>query len=450
MARYLVLTVVFLLLGLPALPAAAVTLKEAVALALANNHEIVAGRDLLAAGNEEIAIARSHLLPSIRFEERFMRTSNPTYGFMAKLNQERFTARDFAIPALNSPRPINDFQGSITLEQPLYAPAARLGLAMSREAHAAQRREFRRTMQGVAMDTARAYLMALTAREYVAVAEKGRQDAAEHLRIAELRFKNGLGLYSDTLRAATALTKAEQQLVSARKNFAVARRSLGLLTGSGESLEVTSTGSLDLPLRDLAFYQEAARSRDDIKALEHQRNNAENGIKLARTGFLPTVGVGSSYQINDHASPFTGEGSSWQLMARLKWNLFSGNRTTHTQRKAQHQLAATREYLAGMKKAASFQVYQAYLAVKESRKIGELARAALASAEEGSRLVAIRYENSLSPMVDLLDAQVSLDQARANAVARNLEYELARIRLGYESGTILADLQLEENLEANK
>ena len=275
---------------------------------------------------------------------------------MAKLNQERFAMEDFAISALNDPRPVNDFQAAISLEQPLYAPIASLGLKMSREVYFGQRRALRRTMQTVAMDTARAYLQALIAREYITVAEKGREDAIEQQRTAELRYKNGLGLYSDTLRAATAVTAAEQRLVTARKNYKVACRALGLLTGSGESLEINQDQPLDLPVRDLAFYQKSVMAREDIKAMEHRHANAENGLKLARAGLLPTVGIGSSYQINDHATPWQGEGDSWQLTALLRWNLFSGKRTSHEERKALHQLSAAGEELAGIKNSSSYQV----------------------------------------------------------------------------------------------
>jgi outer membrane protein len=55
----------------------------------------------------------------------------------------------------------------------------------------------------------------------------------------------------------------------------------------------------------------------------------------------------------------------------------------------------------------------------------------------------VRFEGSLSPLVDLLDSQVSLDRARANLVARENGYRLAVSSLSYASGTILKDLQIE-------
>ena len=96
-----------------------------------------------------------------------------------------------------------------------------------------------------------------------------------------------------------------------------------------------------------------------------------------------------------------------------------------------------------MTEMVSFKIHEAYLTVEEARKNAELSLAALKTAEEGQRLVKSRYENSLSPLVDFLDVQVHLNQARANQVAKENEYLFAIINLGFESGTILKDLKIE-------
>jgi outer membrane protein TolC len=106
-------------------------------------------------------------------------------------------------------------------------------------------------------------------------------------------------------------------------------------------------------------------------------------------------------------------------------------------------MAEAQEYLSGFKKQVSFKVQEAYLAVEETKKNLELSEKALKTAEEGKRLVKSRYENSLAPIVDLLDTQLYLDRARADYVARENEYQLAIIKLCYESGTILNELKIE-------
>ncbi|NWF52394.1 MAG: TolC family protein [Nitrospirae bacterium] len=420
-----------------------VSLSDAIRIAMENNHEIKALRNSLSAQKEDIGVARSFLLPKITFEERYMRTNNPPYSFTAKLNQERFSQTDFEIASLNNPRPINDFQTSISFEQPLFVRKANIGLDMSKTEFSAKTEEFIRKKEEIALRVVQTYMAVHTAKEYVSVSEKAVDDAKEHLRIAELRYKAGLGLYSDTLRASTAVTDAEQRLVSAQKNLNIAKRALGLLLGMTESVD-SDNESPEFTVMSADYYTNASLARKDIKSLELRYENAQNSIKLAESGYFPTIGIGGSYQLNDHRRPFGSEGDSWQLTAFLRWELFDGTKREHERSKAKYKASETEEYLNGLKKAVAYKVYEAYLGVHEAKKNVELSKNALKTAEEGKRLVKIRYENALSPIVDLMNAQVSLDHARANLVAKENEYRIAIANLSYESGTILKDLKIEQ------
>jgi outer membrane protein TolC len=282
----------------------------------------------------------------------------------------------------------------------------------------------------------------MTAKQFVRVSEKALEDSREHLRVAGVRYSDGVGLYSDSLRASTSVTEAEQRLVSAQKNLNVAKRALGLLLGRDEAIETTE-GAPDIALMPVEYYMNSSLARRDIKSLELRYENAKNNVKLAEASYFPNIGIGGNYQLNDHNTPFGSEGTSWTLLAFLRWDIFDGTKRERERTKAKFQVAETEEHLKGLKKAVSFKVYDAYLGVEEAKKNAELSSSALATAEEGTRLVMARYERSLSPVVDLLDAQATLDQARANAVARSNDYLLSVINLSYEAGTILQDLKTE-------
>ncbi|MFO0754670.1 MAG: TolC family protein [Thermodesulfovibrionales bacterium] len=419
-----------------------VSLVEALHRALEENPELSALRNALSAQGEEIGVSRSSLLPKLSFEEAVTRTNNPPFAFSAKLNQERFSQDDFALRSLNAPKPITDFQTSLSFEQVLFALPARIGVTMAKGEYSAKKEDFVRKKEEIVFKVVQAFLAVNTAREYVNITEKEAEDAREHLRIAGLRYDAGLGLYSDTLRAATAVTEAEQKQVSARKNLAVARRALGLLLGVSEEVDISGEGAA-LPVLDLAYYTTASLSRKDIISLQQRHENEKYKIKLAESAYLPTIGVGGGYQLNDHRNPFGAEGDSWRIGAFLRWNLFDGSKREHERAKAHFGMRESEENMKALKNAVSFQVAAAYLGVEEARKNAELSQAALKTAEEGKRLVKVRYENSLSPLIDLLDAQVSLDHARAGMVARENEYRTAAARLSYESGTILRDLKIE-------
>lgn len=419
-----------------------VTLSEAIRIAMEDNHEMRATKSGLLAQRADIGVARGSLLPQVGFEQRAVRTDNPPGVFMAKLNQERFTAADFGLNALNHPAPVTDFQSMVTLDQPIFVGKALLGLTMARKEYDAKGEDYGRKKEETAFRVTQAYLAVLTAKEYLGVARAGIDDAAEHSRIAEDRYKNGLGLYSDVLRAKTAGIEAEQRMVTAEKNLSVAKRALGTLLGTSEPIDIPGTEKIEIPMKDIGYYQSEAAARKDIRALQIRYENAGNGVRLADSKYLPTVGVRAIYQMNDHNRLLGTEGDSWWLMGVLRWDLFDGASREYEREKARHKQAETEEQLKGLKALAAFSVAETYLAADEAKKNIELSKAALAAAEEGRKLVVSRFENSLSPIVDLLDVQLNVDHSRANVVARENDYFLALVRLGFEAGTIMRDLGL--------
>jgi outer membrane protein TolC len=420
------------------------SLREAILAAIANNDELRAMGHGVSAQQEEVGIATSFLLPRAFFEERIMRTNNPAMVFSSKINQGTFTAEDLAgaPKTFNEPSPLNDFQTLVGVEQPVFARRANIGVAMAREELAAKQEEFARKKEELVFRVIQTALLVHTAREHVTTAQSAVTDATEHKRLAEARFAAQLGLYSDTLRAFTAVKEAEQKLVSAQKNLNVAKRALGLLLGRSEAVDIEPQLP-DIALQPMDYYTDAAQARRDLKSLELRHENTKRQVQLAEAEYLPTVGVGSTFQLNDPDYPFGSAADSWQIMAYLRWNLFDGAKREHERSKARYQVAETREQLNGLKKAVAYYVYEACQGVEEARRKSELSRAAVETALEGKRLVLKRYENALSPLVDLLDAQLSLDQARANLVAAESAHRLAIAHLSFQSGTILKDLEIE-------
>jgi outer membrane protein TolC len=417
-----------------------VTLSEAIDIALQDNHDVRATRSSLHAQKADVGIARGSLLPQLGVEERVARTNSPPGVFMSKLYQERFTQGDFDVRSLNQPAPVTDYQTMFTLDQPVFVGKALLGWTMAKKEFAAKSDDYERKKEETALRVSHAYFSVRTAKEYVKVARAAIADRQEHLRSAELRHKNGLGLYSDVLRAKTAALEAEQRLVTAEKNESVAKRALGVLLGTSEAVDVAAEQAADLPLRDMEYYRDRVDHRKDVRALEARYENTRNQVRLAESRYLPTIGVRASYQFNDHRRVLGTEGDSWFLAGVLRWELFDGASREYERVKALHKREETEERLKGLRRMASFSVAEAYLTAEEAQKNIALSRTALSAAEEGKKLVASRFANSLSPIVDLLDVQLAVDQARAMLVARENEYRLALVKLAYESGTIIEEL----------
>lgn len=419
-----------------------VTLTEAVKIALDENYELRAAKNALFAQKEGIGIARSAFLPKLTFEERATRTNNPPLSFMMKLNEQRFSQNDFIVDELSNPQPVNDYQTTFFIEQTVFSMKSFVEFSIAKNEYAAKNADYQRTKEDTVFKVVQAYLRTHTAREFLAVAQKGIEDAREHLRVAEARYRNDLGLYSDSLRARTALAEAEQILVSSEKEYDVAKKWLGLMLASSAPVDIINE-DISLSVKDLDYYKNVSLARKDLEAMKTRYETARKNIKAAESAYFPYIGVGGSYQMNDHRKLFGTEGDSWQVSAFLRLELFDGTNREYQRSKARYQAAEVKEHVNSLREFISFKVHEAYLSVEEAKKNIDLAHAALKSAEEGKRVVVSRYENSLSPIVDLLDVQLNLNRARATAVARENAYKLAVINLGYESGTIMKDLNIE-------
>jgi len=421
---------------------ARMTIMEAIRIALADNHELKAMKNAALAQEKDIGIARSLFLPRIFIEERYLQTTNPGYAFMSRLNQARIVQQDFNPSSLNHPDPISDFQSSLTLEQPLFMKKALVGLDISKTEAQARNAELGRRREDVAYQVVRACLTIVSAREFLRAADQGVEDAREHHRVALTRFSNGVGQYADTLRTSTALTDARQKRNVAEKNLHLARRGLGLLLGMTGAADVEDA-TLPLHRKELPYYVNAAVARSDLQAAELRVKNASNSVRMAEAGYFPYIGAAGTYQLHDHNHPFGSEGSNWQVGAFLRWDLFDGTRREYERSKSMQLSSQAREQVAALKKGIDYRIYEAYLNVEEAVKNVDLARESLQAAREGTRLIKARYENGLSPLTELLNAQTSLEQARTGMAAQESASKIALATLCHESGTILQDLNIE-------
>jgi outer membrane protein TolC len=418
--------------------------KEAILIALENNSEIMAMQAALSASEKDIGISRSYLIPKIKVGEDFVTTNNPAQVFGLKLNQRRLTSADFAgAPGtFNNPGNITNFMTYGLVEVPVFNKPSLVALKMAKAQYSANGYVYMRKQEELIKNVAQNYLQIGTAQEYLKTAQQGLKDANEHLRIANVRNKSELGLYSDVLRAKTEVAEAEQRITTAKKNLDVAKRSLGYLLGTKQSVDISNTTPV-LELKNIDYYKDSMSQRNDLKALEINVQNAKNGIRLAQADWFPTLNLNASYNLYQSNYPFGAEGNNYIAGAFLQWNLFDGMKRNYETRKAKYKVKEAEFYKESLVNAIDFKVFESFAGVQEANKNYELAQIALASAEEGNRLVTKRWQASLSPFVDVLESQTNLDRARANLVKSQNDLKAQLINLYFESGVLKDELALD-------
>ena len=419
------------------------SLKDALSMALENNNQIKAARFNSQAALQGVESANSRYLPTVSFEETLVASNSPVTTFMMKLDEGRFTQNDFLISNLNNPADAHDFKTVLSLQQPLFAPSLSPLKEMAVKDAEKSGLQLEAARQGIAFQVFHLYLEAQKAAAQLKAADKAVANARENLRLATVKTSAGIGLKSDELRSRTHLAMVEQQHITVANNLTLARMKLALLIGLPEDnrYEVSETlDSIAVPAMSEQVISETLLNRVEIRQSTTDIEKSAAALNLARSEFLPTVGAFASYQLNAKDAPFTSDNDAWTAGVSLKWNLFDGFHSTSEHKRAAAAQAAAREMLEATSKDVRYQLKESYLRRDEAGQQLEVARHAVADAEETVRLLAKRYENSLSTMAELLDAQTALNQARANLVETGAGYALAGGRVYYMTGTFVKEM----------
>src|SRR5579885_2983900 len=95
----------------------ALSVRDAVRLAVEQNKSIQATVAGSKAAEAQIAAARGGYLPKLNYTESFTRSNNPVFVFSSLLTQHLFTEQNFQVGPLNRPDFLNNFQSQVTVDQ---------------------------------------------------------------------------------------------------------------------------------------------------------------------------------------------------------------------------------------------------------------------------------------------------------------------------------------------
>ncbi|BCS52552.1 TolC family protein [Geobacter sp. SVR] len=440
---YMILAIVLLIPGPANSESLKLSLRESIAMALGTSHRIKAASSGVQAAQQNAAAVESRYYPGIFLDENFIASDTPTRAFMMKLDQGRFTQDDFQTSTLNHPDPRHDFRTAITAEIPLFVPSTAPARAMAVKEAEKEAAHLDAEQEEVAFQVFRLYLQARTAAAQAAVAGQAVADARENLRLADVRSRAGTGLKSDELRARSHLATLEQRLITANNDLAIARMRLATTIGLGLGSRVeTQDEPLAFPLdaSEESLMAAARAERRDLRAARTELERTDAAVSLATRAYLPTLGAVAGYEMHGSA-PFSADNDSWMAGLSLRWQLFDGFGRSRERGRAAALRTAAGERLRSSQDEVEFQVRESLLRREEMLQRREVARHALADAEEAARLVARRFENALATMVELLDAQTALNQARATLQASEADAALATGAVWHACGIFLKEMR---------
>ena len=408
----------------------------------------------IASGRTATATAQSFaplkgVLPTVRVEAGYVRTTDPIGVFGSTLRQRSVAQANFDPARLNHPDAVGNFQGGIVVEQPLFNGDAWAGRRAARRAADAASTSEDWTRIATRADVIRAYYAAVLARERVATLTSAARAAHAHVAQAEAMVRQGLVTKSDALLASVRAGDIDAQLADAEGGAVTARRQLIVLSG-GDAAQGEQTLALPTSLPDADRIRAIVApdtgaiglaTRADVLAASRGAEAARGDALRARLAYLPRVNGFARYDWNSAARLYAGD-RNWTAGVVASWNVFAGASDVSDVRASDGRAATAQAEAAAAAANARLQAEQTQTALTVALTRLALAERAVSQSAEAHRVVARKYEGGLATVVELLDAQaaemqsaLAFSQARWSTIIAAAERRLAS---GRDPGSLTA------------
>ena len=336
-------------------------------------------------------------------------TPNPSTGEMVSSGFAYF-------PGLNLDYKIGTvYSGGVQVEQPLYMggkirAAYKMSLLGKEMAHLNETL----TSSEVILNTDKAYVLLVKAKEMKKVAEKYHALLTELSKNVESAHKHGMKPQNDVLKVQVKLNESELALRKADNALRLA--GMNLCHYIGRPLTTQIDVSDDFPEMEKEWNMQVSdiTARPEYGILNKQVAIAEQEVKLNRSELLPHIGVRGSYdylhglEVNDETLMKKG---AFSVFLNVSVPLFHFGERTNKVKSAKVKLEQARYEQENANEKMLLELMQAANNLDESRLETELSERSLAQAEENMKVSGKQYEVGLETLSDYLEAQALWQQA---------------------------------------
>jgi outer membrane protein TolC len=354
-------------------------------------------------------------------------TGSATHNFLVKETSSNIIGSSISGTNVSPAR--NLFNGSLTLDQALFAPRTWYAVGTAHKNEDLARMSVEDVKRQIAQSVANALITVVTTERIAELNRVGFRSALERLEITNRKKALGAATGLDVVRARQDVETARAPLVSGDEDLRKAREALGLALGFSEPIGVDRAISLDGIEKSAQTACHPAKSIDeraDIAAAHAQVTVAERGIGDAKYRYSPTVSARSTLNYQSLASDFTAN-PTWNIQAILTIPIFDGGARYGATRSAEAATDQAEQKLVGLRRQAEIQVAQARRAVTVADAARKVAADARQIAAETDRLTQAGYLEGQGTSLELVTAAAALRQAEVSLAIREFDVVKARV-----------------------
>lgn len=411
-------------------PGRILTLEECLQLGIDNSKELKISKSKISSSEAKITEATSQLLPLLKFQASYQRLSNiPPFEVLLPI---------FPQPIQISPVILNNYNLKLTLQQPLFTGFRLWSLKGAAENnYESSSYEYKKNLNDVAYNIRSAFWNYYKAMQIKKVIEENLKLTKNHLDDTKNFMKSGLATKNDLLKLEVQYSNTKLQLIESENNIDIVRSNLNkLLNLPLEANTEITVSEIDTSFTNYKLsnlIEQSKENRNDLKSLEYRVKASENGVTAANGGWYPSIYlVGDYYYSKPNQRIIPAENKfkdTWDIGVTLQWDLWNWGYTSSRSTQAEEQKVQAETSLSQLKDAVELEVYQTFLTYKRAVDKINVSRQSVEQSEENYRSTQDKYNQQIATSTDLIDAEVSLLQAKTNLTTALVDYQMAKVKL---------------------
>lgn len=284
-----------------------------------------------------------------------------------------------------------------------------------------------------------AYFDLLEAEKMITVTEKEVESITSYLADVQHLYEQGVVVKNDLLPAQVRLADARQRLIAARNGRELAQANLNNI--------------LALPLKDKTGVSDIAMTPPELPALEEGWRTAES--QRPEIAFLDSMEQASRFseqaKSRENAPTLFAQGGysytrnnyipqhdNAVVTLGAKMNLYEGGSDRAEQAKERMRGQQIKEQRLKLVEDIRFEVENSYVGLKNAGEKAQVARDALAQADENVRVNRVKYSEGVATSTEVLEAITLQTGAQTNYYSADYEMKRVYARLMYSLGIDLA------------
>ncbi len=402
-------------------------LYDAINLAKRNNSDyVIAKLDKMKAERQVSEVYSENLVPTITFSSRYTRSFRKQ-----TLN---FAGQTFEIGSDNSITNTIDVSEPI----PFLGTPVFNGIRIAEYYNRIQEENLKSVETKIKADVKKSFYNVLLLKEVIDLNRQSIDNAQENLRVVEARYRAGVALEYDYIRAKVKVETLKPQLTQSENNLEIAKQFLKNNIGLKDEKNIDVTGTLSYDSLEVwgstdELINKISNNNVAIRQLKLSKKINEQLVDVDYANYLPkfyVFGQWSSQANENDGRSLTGYRFYNSIVAGigLNWNLnlfrnsYKEEQSKIEVLKSEEQIVKTKELLKTQSKSILLKIEDAKNRIRSQQEI-------VNTAQRGYDLAVISYKSGVLNQIDVVDAELALSQVKLAYIQAIYDYLNARTEL---------------------